>query len=145
MLQTSSWIIDVLLLIKTYSIARVGISAMRILRNAFATDASIPIREKLLSWGSLWWKTTWNWSANFSLSHTMSSPGQWPGKSLLETLSDRVRIYSSRRGGMGRVKPWTYSVTVSALTPTICRTVSLICLQMNKDVDIPSGDPVPPW
>ena len=42
-----------LLLTKTFSIAMVGISAIRMRRNAFATEASMPIREKEESRGSL--------------------------------------------------------------------------------------------
>jgi hypothetical protein len=38
--------------------ARVGISAMRMRRNAFAMDASMPMREKELSNCSLWWNLT---------------------------------------------------------------------------------------
>ena len=37
---------EVLLLTKTYSMAREGISAIRMRRKALATEASMPMREK---------------------------------------------------------------------------------------------------
>jgi hypothetical protein len=46
--------IDVLLFTKTYSIARVGTSAIRIRRKAFAIDASMPMSEKQASKGAFW-------------------------------------------------------------------------------------------
>jgi hypothetical protein len=40
------------------SIAREGISAIRIRRKALAIAASTPIREKEASRGSFWWNST---------------------------------------------------------------------------------------
>ncbi len=71
--RTSSWIMEVLLCTKTYSMARVGISAMRMRRKALATAASMPIREKEASKGSLWWNWTWKFSWNLFLSQEKSS------------------------------------------------------------------------
>lgn len=50
---------EVLLKMKTVSIARVGISARRMRRKALAIEASMPMREKRASWGELWWKWMW--------------------------------------------------------------------------------------
>ena len=45
--------------------AKVGISAMRIRRKAFAMEASIPTREKTASRGLFLWNCTWNfWECN---------------------------------------------------------------------------------
>lgn len=45
---------------KTSSMARVGISARRILRNALATEVSSDIKENEVSWGLWLWKSTLN-------------------------------------------------------------------------------------
>jgi hypothetical protein len=52
---------DVFWLMKTFSMARVGISASRMRRKALATEVSRPVREKDVSWG--WWE--WNWTPKF--------------------------------------------------------------------------------
>lgn len=62
-----------LLCTKTYSMAKVGISAIRMRRMALATAASMPIREKEASKGSLWWNWTWKFSWNLFLSQEKSS------------------------------------------------------------------------
>jgi hypothetical protein len=43
---------------KTSSMASVGISASRIRRKAFATEVSIPVREKAVSCGAWLWNLT---------------------------------------------------------------------------------------
>ena len=50
--------IDVLLKRKMSSIAMVGTSAMRMRRNAFATEASTPTSEKTESYCSFLWNST---------------------------------------------------------------------------------------
>jgi len=52
----------VLLLTKTYSMAREGISAIRMRRKALATEASMPMREKEDSYV----EAEWNWTRKLS-------------------------------------------------------------------------------
>lgn len=76
---------EVLFSMKTSSMASVGISAMRMRRKAFASEASMPTREKEASLASL----RWNWMEKAdwkcSMEKAWSSPGKWPGKSVEET------------------------------------------------------------
>ena len=59
---------EVLLCTKTYSIARLGISAIRMRRKALAIEASRPMRENTDSKGSLWWNWTLKEEENFETS-----------------------------------------------------------------------------
>jgi hypothetical protein len=83
--------------------AREGISAIMMRRKALATAASMPMSEKEDSRGLLWWISILKEERNEGRDQELSSPGQWPGKSVEVTF-----------------------VTVSALRPTIFIFISLM-------------------
>lgn len=58
----------------TVSIARVGISARSMRRKALAMLASMPMSEKVASYGSLWWIWTLKFWRNLETLQEWSSP-----------------------------------------------------------------------